>query len=80
MSTNGYFIDWNGGLRSTSDPGEDFVCEIDTVARYVAVMTPKGTLVHEATLYRTLDDIVKAGIKASFIPGSVSWGKPGTWA
>lgn len=72
----GYFIDWNGQLRSTSDPGEDFVCEVDNVARYVAVKTGKGNLIHEATLYRTLEDITKAGITAELLPGSVSWGKP----
>lgn len=76
MDEQGYFIDWNGGMRSTGDPGEDFVCDIDTAARYVAVLSPKGMLVHEATLYRTLDDIVKAGIKSALVSGSVSWGKP----
>lgn len=72
----GYFVDWNGKLRSTADPGENYVCDVDRVARYVAVMTPTGTLVHEATLYRTLEDIAKAGIKSTLVPGSVSWGKP----
>ncbi len=76
METEGFFIDWNGSLRSTSDPGEDFVCDVDRAARYVAVMSPKGALVHEATLYRTLEDIAKAGIKATLVPGSVSWKKP----
>lgn len=75
-NAQGYFVDWNGNLRSTDDPGEDFTCDVDNVARYVAVMTPRGTLVHEATLYRTLEDIVKAGIKSQLVPGSVSWGKP----
>ena len=73
---DGYFIDWNGNLRSTVDPGEDFVCDVDKSSRYVAVMTPRGMLVHEATLYRTLEDIVKAGITSQLVPGSVSWGKP----
>lgn len=77
MSAEGYFIDWNGGLRSTGDPGEDFICEVDAISRYVAVMSPKGALVHEATLYRTLDDIVKAGITAKLTPGSVSWKQSG---
>jgi len=72
----GYFIDWNGKLRSTADPGEDYVCDVDRVARYVAVMTPKGMLVHEATLYRTLEDIAQAGIKSTLVPGTVSWGRP----
>ncbi|MEJ2409197.1 MAG: hypothetical protein P8Y58_16265 [Novosphingobium sp.] len=59
-----------------SDPGEDFTCDVDKVSRYVAVTTPKGSLVHEATLFRTLEDIVKSGIKAQLVPGSVSWGTP----
>ena len=74
--SDGYFIDWNGNLRSTTDPGENYVCDVDRVSRYVAVTTPTGTLVHEATLYRTLEDIVKSGIKATLVPGSVSWAKP----
>ncbi|MCJ2186271.1 hypothetical protein [Novosphingobium beihaiensis] len=73
---DGYFVDWNGNLRSVSDPGEDFSCDVDNVSRYVAVTTPRGVLVHEATLFRTLEDIVKAGITAHLVPGSVSWGSP----
>ena len=72
----GYFIDWNGKLRSTVDPGEDYVCDVDRGARYVAIMTPTGTLVHEATLFRTLEDIAKSGIQSKLVPGSVSWGSP----
>lgn len=72
----GYFIDWNGNLRSTVDPGEDYVCDVDRAARYVAIMTPTGTLVHEATLYRTLEDIARSGIRSTLMPGSVSWGRP----
>jgi hypothetical protein len=77
LTTNGYFIDWNGGLRSTADPGGGFQCEVDTIARYVAVKSAKGVLLHEATLYRTLDDVVKAGITARLLPGSVQWDDPG---
>lgn len=71
----GYFIDWNGGVRSIADPGEDFVCEVDPISRYVAVMSPGGALIHEATLYRRLEDIARAGINASLLPGGVPWGK-----
>ena len=74
VDTGGFFIDWNGNLRSTEDPGEDYVCEIDRIARYVAIKSSKGILVHEATLYRTLEDLTKAGITATLVPGSVSWG------
>ncbi|MCT2398897.1 hypothetical protein [Novosphingobium mangrovi (ex Huang et al. 2023)] len=76
MDAEGYFIDWNGGLRSTRDPGVDVACEVDPVSRYVAVMSPKGALMHEATLYRTLEDVAKAGIKATLVPGAVRWDKP----
>jgi hypothetical protein len=33
----GYFVDWNGNARSTSDPGGGCVCEVDAKARYVGV-------------------------------------------
>lgn len=74
--TTGYFIDWNGQARSCDDPGGDYRCDVDRPARYVAVLTPNGTLAHEATLYRSLADIEKAGIKASLVPGSTPWGRP----
>lgn len=72
----GYFIDWNGKARSTDDPGGGYVCDIDRIARYVAVTTPTGTLIHEATFYRSMDDVGKAGITAELVPGSTPWGKP----
>ncbi|MFZ5491783.1 MAG: hypothetical protein ACOY6E_04695 [Pseudomonadota bacterium] len=72
--TAGYFIDWDGNVRSVADPGGGFCCEIDTVARYVGITTPSGALVHEATFYRSLEDIAKAGIRASLVPGSQPWG------
>jgi hypothetical protein len=31
--------------------------------------------VHEATFYRSLEAIAKAGIKAELIPDSTPWGK-----
>ncbi|MGB8364314.1 MAG: hypothetical protein ACLQUZ_10425 [Rhizomicrobium sp.] len=71
----GFFIDWDGNARSTDDPGGGYLCECDPVARYVAVMTKTGTLVHEGTLYKSLADIEKARIKAPLVPGSHPWGK-----
>lgn len=72
---SGFFMDWDGNLRSVEDPGGGYTCEVDTVARYVAVM--KGSiLAHEATLYKTLADVDKAGIKAALVPGSHPWGSP----
>jgi hypothetical protein len=75
MSADGYFVDWDGNARSTSDPGGGYLCETDTVARYVAIMTKTGALVHEATFYKSLSDIEKAGIKAPLVPGSHPWGR-----
>ncbi|HEY6880048.1 MAG TPA: hypothetical protein VI299_18615 [Polyangiales bacterium] len=79
MAEQGYFIDWNGKARSTEDPGGGYVCAVDTVARYVAVTTPRGTMVHEGTFYRTLEAIAKAGIRAELVPGSQPWGERSDW-
>jgi len=75
MPSEGYFIDWDGNLRRTEDPGGGYVCEVDTVARYVAIMGKGGALVHEATYYKKIDDVSKAGIKATLVPGSHPWGR-----
>ena len=45
MASDGFFVDWDGNLRSAADPGGGYLCDIDTVARYVAVTTKNGTLV-----------------------------------
>jgi hypothetical protein len=73
MADAGYFIDWDGKARSTEDPGGGFHCEVDVVARYVAVVTRGGAIMHEATLYRSLEAIAKAGISTELVPGSVPW-------
>lgn len=44
-------------------------------ARYVAITTKGGTLVHEGTFYKSVADIEKAGIKASLVPGAHPWGR-----
>ena len=62
-------------VRATTDPGGGYLCEVDPVARYVAVTSPNGTLVHEATFYKDLAAIERAGIKAALVPGSPPWGK-----
>jgi len=74
--THGFFIDWNGNVRRTEDPGGGYHCDVDRPARYVGVMSPNGALMHEATLYRSLADIEKAGIKGELVPGSHPWGRP----
>lgn len=71
----GYFVDWGGHLRRTTDPGGGYTCEVDTKARYVAVLGKGSVLVHEATFYRDLAAIERAGIKAQLVPGSQPWGR-----
>lgn len=70
----GFFVDWDGNIRSTQDPGGGYLCEVDMVARYVAITTKTGTLMHEGTFYKTVADVEKAGIRASLVPGSHPWG------
>ncbi len=66
-----FFLDCNGNLRNVEDPGDGYICEVD--GRYVGVM--KGSvLAHEATLYKTMADVEKAGIRATLVPGSHPWG------
>jgi hypothetical protein len=72
----GFFVDWDGNARNTLDPGGGYLCETDPVARYVAITTEGGTLVHEGTFYKSLSDIEKAGIKALLVPSSHPWGRP----
>lgn len=75
----GFFIDWNGQARRTTDAGGGFVVEVDLVAKYVALSTPSGTLMHEATFYRSLEDIAKKGISAELVAGSHPWGMKNEW-
>jgi len=72
---SGFFVDWDGNARSTDDPGGGFKCEVDPIAKYVAVMTPGGTMVHEGTFYKSLEAIEKAKIRAPLVSGSYPWGK-----
>jgi hypothetical protein len=72
---DGFFIDWDGNARNTRDAGGGYVIEADPVAKYVAIMQG-SSLVHEATFYKTMEDIKKAGIKAELVPGSTPWGRP----
>lgn len=75
QAKEGYFIDWDGNVRTVADPGGGYLCDVDAVARYVGVTTKTGTLVHEATWYKDLDAIARAGITATLVPGSHPWGR-----
>ena len=76
-SEAGYFLDWDGNLRHTDDPGGGYHCDVDRGARYVGVLSKSGALVHEATFYKDLAAVEKAGIQATLVPGSHPWGKEG---
>ncbi len=71
----GFFVDWDGNARSTLDPGGGYICEVDPVARYVAVTTKTGALVHEGTYFASVAEIEKARIKAPLVSGSHPWGR-----
>jgi hypothetical protein len=71
----GFFVDWDGHARSTLDPGMGDRVEVDLPAKYVAIFSKTGILLHEATYYKTLADMEKK-IKAEFLPGSQPWGNP----
>jgi hypothetical protein len=45
----GFFMDWDGNVRSTDDPGGGYRCDVDRGARYVGVLSKSGALMHEAT-------------------------------
>lgn len=70
MSYKGYFIDWNGQARCTSDPGHGYCCEVDAIARSVTVINKRGMTIHEAKLYRSLEAIAQTGIRTDFVSGS----------
>ncbi len=72
----GFFIDWDGNARSTLDPGGGYFCEIDSAARYVAIVTKSGAVAHEGTFYKSLADLKKSVAKAALVSGSHPWGRP----
>ncbi len=62
-------------LAQHGGSGRRLLCEVDSVARRVAIMGKGDVLVHEASFYKTIDDVSKAGIKATLVPGSHPWGR-----
>jgi len=75
MPSEGFSIDWGGSFRSMGDPGGGYSCEVDSVARWVAIKGKGDALVQQAPFYKTIDDVSKAGIKATLVPGSHHWGR-----
>lgn len=60
----GFFIDWEGEVRSTAELAKGQHAEIDRVSRYVAIKDKYGSMVHEATFYVSLEAVAAAGITA----------------
>jgi hypothetical protein len=65
--TTGYFIDWDGQVRSTEQLAKGQHCEIDRVAKYVAIKDKYGSMVHEATFYSSLEEVKAAGITVPLV-------------
>jgi hypothetical protein len=71
MSTpEGYFVDWDGDVRLTTDPGGGYLCDVDAVAKYVGVTTKTGALVHEATFYKNMEATPRRASKPSWCPAA----------
>jgi hypothetical protein len=64
--TKGFFIDWDGKLRPTSNPGKGLRCEVDYKSKYVMVFNKYGGLDHESTLYPDEAAVARAGIKVAY--------------
>jgi hypothetical protein len=63
----GYFIDWDGNVRSTEQLAKGQYCEIDRAAKYLAIKDKYGSMVHEATFYISLESLKAAGITAPMV-------------
>ena len=69
MTTDaGFFMDWDGNVRRTDDPGGGYRCDVDRGARYVGVLSKSGALVHEATFTQAV--VERTGQR--FIDGQTS--------
>ncbi|HEY3301037.1 MAG TPA: hypothetical protein VGJ90_09715 [Methylophilaceae bacterium] len=66
----GYFIDWDGQVRSTEQLAKGQQCEIDRVAKYVAIKDKYGSMLHEATFYASLESVRAAGVTAPLVSES----------
>ena len=59
MSTEGFFIDWDGYVRSVNSPGNGYTCNLVENADFtsVDVLDSCGEVIYEAVYYRTLDSL-----------------------
>lgn len=71
MLQHTYFIDWNGQVRSTQDPGPGLCCLVDSVAGRVTVIDKRGSTVHETRAYRSLQALARTGIETVIVPSSL---------
>lgn len=59
---HGFFVDWNGTTRLTQAPGEGLTCDVDVAKAHVDVVDANGFLIHECTLFKSIEAMVAAGI------------------
>ncbi len=62
----GWFIDWEGKMRPTDNPGKGLRCDVDYKAKYVQVLNKYGGLDHESTWYADEEAVKKAGLKVAY--------------
>lgn len=74
MSTNGFFVDWNGDARRVERPGLGYSCgpvmtkgQGGDVYQAVDVMDSEGFVIHEAVYYPTLDAIKAIGVTVNLV-------------
>ena len=68
MMKTGFFVDWNGDTRRVDAPGEGMECQVvDRGHAGVDVMDSQGFVIHEATLFPTLEAVAAAGVVVKLI-------------
>lgn len=58
---HGYFVDWNGDTRPTSQPGEHLECIVDVQNAHADIRDSEGFVIHECTFFPTLESASQAG-------------------
>lgn len=56
----GYFVDWNGEVRSIFSPGDGYRCETDN--HCVDVIAEDGEIIYEADYHPSIESIKACGV------------------
>lgn len=61
---SGFFVDWNGDTRRVESPGDGYSCQVVDKGHYksVEVTSPSGFVCHEATYFKSIEDVQAAGV------------------